>query len=478
MAQKHEEGSTGQLLNLCFWYFIFYILTGIFVKFFVPFKVSDMEWLVWSTLGSNVLCIGVVFALGWFKLKSSNLITWGGITFPKEYLYIIPSGICTAVVIPTTTLMYSLPITVMVAMVIMRGSIIVLSRLIDEIQIRLGILKKKVYWQENVGVVIAVLAVSAQLFLNKKVGMDFFTYGPAMVILSSYLVAYFIRIYIMNYYKNTRPKGAVYDTKGFFGVEQISSTITMITVSLLVFNFVNPVKVVTGALDWKDAGKQVNQTQTFMGEVVDIKKTDEGTFLTFSKEDSTALRVIIPKDLDKKFTVDTEKLFKGRIVSVTGSVNQVNNSPELLVQTKNDIKIQDFKQVRDFKKAFTDTHSNWPWQMIFGSFFGAVAFFSVFIFMFKGRTATFAGLVNRLTSLIAGTVSTLIVWFVASGTVPAITQWLSNVSGVEYSLLVEKVAKFPKAADWVTLVLIFVAVWFLGLAENRRVAELKKEKEL
>ena len=46
--------------------------------------------------------------------------------------------------------------------------------------------------------------------------------------------------------------------------------------------------------------------------------------------------------------------------------------------------------------------------MLSGIPYGAVAFFSVFIFMFQGRTATFAGLVNRLTSLIAGTTATLL----------------------------------------------------------------------
>ena len=67
--------------------------------------------------------------------------------------------------------------------------------------------------------------------------------------------------------------------------------------------------------------------------------------------------------------------------------------------------------------------------------------------MFKGRTATFAGLVNRLTSLIAGTASTL--WFAAF-----------------YG------GKLPKLQDWVSLAFILVAVGFLTMAERRRAAEL------
>jgi hypothetical protein len=74
------------------------------------------------------------------------------------------------------------------------------------------------------------------------------------------------------------------------------------------------------------------------------------------------------------------------------------------------------------------------------------AFFSVFIYMFKGRTATFAGLVNRLTSLVAGTVATLIYWLAFGG------------SG-------------PKTQDWLALGFIFLAVGFLTAAERRRAAE-------
>jgi hypothetical protein len=81
------------------------------------------------------------------------------------------------------------------------------------------------------------------------------------------------------------------------------------------------------------------------------------------------------------------------------------------------------------------------------------AFFSVFIFMFKGRTATFAGLVNRLTSLVAGTTATLLSFFIFG-------------------------AKFPSPADWCSLALILVAVGFLSLAEKKRVSEMAKANEI
>jgi hypothetical protein len=173
---KTTEGSTGRLIQLCLGYFFFYIVFGVATKcftgkaaVFVP-AMTDMEFLVWSTLGGSLICLIVIFACGWQKSGISGI--------PPEYAYIIPSGICTAIVIPTTTLMYMLLKSVMVAMVIMRASVIVISRLVDEAQIRQGILKKTVYWQENAGVVFAVAAAATQVFLATGDDFDFIRNAP------------------------------------------------------------------------------------------------------------------------------------------------------------------------------------------------------------------------------------------------------------------------------------------------------------
>jgi hypothetical protein len=296
----------------------------------------------------------------------------GPFKVPSEILYIIPSGICTAIVIPGTTLMYTLKgVSVMVAMVIMRGCVIVVSRLVDSIQIRQGILKKKVYAEENWAVVFALLAVATSLvllplvnaleargihasqFLGIKAasgGGGFDTFH--VVVLCMYLTAYMVRIYIMNYFKNTRGKGVPLDNQGFFAVEQIAASITMISL-VAGFYFVAP------SLGWS------GQT------------------------------------------------------------------------------LQDFRAGVE--------HLDWK-AVLAGVPFGIVAFFSVFIFMFKGRTATFAGLVNRLTSLLAGTAATLFMFFVFH-------------------------SKFPSAQDWLSVVFILVAVYFLTRAEKLRTAELAGNPE-
>jgi len=384
-TQKTHDGTTERLLQLALAYFGTYILTGIFPKYFMNTApgypaMNDVQYMVYSTLFSSLFCVSLVIAWKWYKFQSQGRITLLGLTFPKEFLYIIPSGVCTAVVIPTTTLMYLLPISVMVAMIIMRASIIIISRIIDSIQIRQGILTKTVYWEENVAVAFALFAVALQL-LNFKGAIAFsraaagptdsfkqlFVFDPnnfafitnvtAMTILTSYIIAYAIRIYIMNYFKNTRTKGVPYDNKGFFAIEQLSASATMILAACAVVFLMAP-----------DAAN--------------------------------------PKDF-----------------------------------------------VANFQSSFNMPHAQWFKAALAGIPYGIGAFFSVFLFMFKGRTATFSGLVNRLTSLIAGTIATLVVFFLMA-------------------------AKPPKPEDWIGLVVIFIAIYFLSLAEKKRACELAKTHEV
>ena len=353
---KTEEGSTGRLLQLCLGYFVFYVITGVAVKYFTEYPdrahaaMKDAEFLVYSTVGGSIVCLAVVLARSWYRLQSNGYVRWCGLSFPQEFVYIVPSGVCTAIIIPTTTLMYMLPgISVMVAMVIMRGAVIVISRLVDAVQISQGILHKKVYWQENVAVLFAVGAVCTKLLTGRKGNeFDFVTNPAAMTILGSYILAYSARIYLMNYFKNTRGKGVKQDNKGFFAVEQLSASVAMAIVAAVI--------------------------------------------------------VFAPSDLA---------------------------TPNMAL----------------FNKAIRDPKPLWAWAIFAGGFYGLVAFCSVFIFIFKGRTATFAGLVNRLTSLMAGTAATIVSWKFLSG-------------------------KFPTNEEWYSLGLILVAVGFLTFSERRRAAEM------
>lgn len=359
---KAAEGSTKQLIQFCLAYFATYVITGLSVKYYLgsPAKgfpgYQDMEFLVYGTASATLIPLLTVLILRWYRMESHRLIPFLGLRIPVEYLFIIPSGVCTAVVVPTTTLMYTLPISVMVAMIIMRGSVIIISRAVDAVQIRQGILKKRVYAEENWAVFFAVGAMAVPMFWIREGEFDFLHNAAAMAILGSYILAYALRIYIMNYYKNTEGKGVRRDNKAFFAVEQIAMYCTLLVVVPMLFF-----------------------SPTLFGW----------------------------------------------------------NPP----------------QIETFRNAVLVPREGWPWASFWGSFFGVAAFFSVFLFMFRGRTATFAGLVNRLTSLIAGTTATLLFHFLFGG-------------------------KFPGVQDWISLVFILIAVGFLTKAERHRTRELLAAHEL
>ena len=360
---KTADGTTGRLIQLCIGYFFFYVITGISAKFFTPsgasvtLNMDQMSYMAYNTVGGMVTALGIVLLMGWYKLKSNSMIQVAGISLPSEITYIMPSGFMTAIIIPATTLMYTFQgMSVMVAMVIMRASVIVISRLVDTIQISQGILRKKVYREENIAVVFALIAAGINLVWVQAGDFDFLDNTAAMIILVTYITAYAIRIYIMNFFKNTRAKGVPLDNNGFFGLEQICA---FFFVGLMSITFYN-------APAW------------FGWEV---------------------------------------------------------------------------SQITLFRKSITEVSPMWGWAVLSGTAFGIVAFFSVFLFMFKGRTATFAGLVNRLTSLTAGTVATLI-----------------------SALLLG--ARYPKLQDWLSLFFILVSVGFLSFAERKRSAELAANKEI
>lgn len=361
---RTEEGSSGRLLQLCIAYYVLYTIYSVLVKYFqAPAALgfpgmSEAQFSVYSTIGGTGVCAIAVILLGWYRLESNRKVKLGPFQVPSEYSYIIPSGVCTAVIVPTTTLMYSLPISVMVAMVIMRGSVIVISRIVDAIQLRQGILKRKVYLEENLAVVFALLAVAVALLVNVLTGKPVkpnpgaLSMAAGMFVLLSYVAAYAIRIYIMNYFKNTRGKGVKLDNNGFFGVEQLSTAVTAFLVGLFLYFGADLV-------GWEEA-----------------------------------------------------------------------------------------PQIVQLQGALSTPLPFWHLAVAAGTVFGFVAFFSVFIFMFKGRTATFAGLVNRLTSLIAGTTATLASYYLdLGGKAP------------------------PKLEDWASLGFILIAVGFLTRAERRRAAE-------
>jgi len=318
-----RKSDLAQLVTLCLGYFAGYVVFGLSLKWLLKKGegfpgMPGMEALFNTTLGGMFICCIVVLAFWWpGRLDSKMPRIWKG-RLPGEYAWLIPSGICTGFVIPTTTLMYTYGYSVMVAMVLMRSALIVASRIVDAILIRQGHLDKEVYWQENAAVLAAIGALSTVIFAAGKDDFQFLKSPAAMITMGFYIIPYSIRIYILNRFK------IKVDHKAIFGIEQIFAAITVVSV-VIVLIFLH-------AAGWRP---------------VQLDQFIEG----FHHPNTTAVLIGFP--------------------------------------------------------------------------YGFAAFFSVFLYLYKGGTATFNTTLNRLTSLVAGTTATLLFWIIFDGKPVKVHQWLA-----------------------------------------------------
>ena len=236
----------------------------------------------------------------------------------------------------------------MVAMIIMRSALIVISRFVDGILIWQKHSDKEVYWQENLAVILALGALSMIIFGGEEKDFKFFESTAMMVTMGFYIVPYGIRLYIMSLSKS---KGKLnVEEKAFFGIEQVFAAITVVVLSTFVIMLV------------LKGGWQAEQAVSFAN--------------GFSNPSLLGIAVGIP--------------------------------------------------------------------------FGIAAFPSVFLYLYKGGTATFNTTINRLTSLVAGMTASL-----------------------AFSLIFS--LPYDKAHQWYAMIVIFIAIGFLGWAGKRR--EIAKQEK-
>lgn len=331
----------GSLWQLSLGYFFSYIATGLLVKFFTGkvdagfYGLNSIEYLVYSTAFSSLFCVAVVLIRGWHRRAHLS---------GREKFTLFCSGACTAYIIPTSTLIMSLPISIMVAMVLMRGSVIVASRLVDLLLDRQGILKKSIPWQEEVAVFLAIAAILSKLFFSQNKEAQFPVIG--IILLSIYFFAYLLRLYIMNRAKLTGLAGnQKLDQKLYFGTEQLFASGFLFLIAIPVY---------------------------------------------------------------LALSVHPES---------NGLVGQ------------------------QFVNSIQSPHSLWFLASLSGLPYALIAFLSVFLFLYPGKTATFTGVLNRLVSLMGGTASSLILFLFFSG-------------------------KFPPTEDWISLCFIFASIGFLAWGDQ------------
>lgn len=226
------EGSNKETAALAAAYFVLGLLFTLGMKFLTAAGVPGMESMVITTMGGVLLILPVIVKWPRHFTPESGYIKVLGVSVPREFLYIVPSGVCAACIIPTTSLLYTFGFTVMVAQTFMRGGLMVGGRVSDQILIWRGISTKKIRWQEEVAWIVAVAAVATNILFASKKDFAALTALPVLITIAVYLFPYTGRLYAMGWFKATGKKR---DMRAFTVLEEIVAVITLVVVVAVVF---------------------------------------------------------------------------------------------------------------------------------------------------------------------------------------------------------------------------------------------------
>ncbi|MFN0152163.1 MAG: hypothetical protein ACKVU1_15785 [bacterium] len=150
-------------------------------------KVSDFELLPVSVLASVIGMFTFISAMRWWKYAGRREIF--GATLPCPNRWTLLSGVATAAVIATTTLAYTFQgISIVFAMLLMRGGLLIMAPVVD------AIARRHVRWFSWMGFVLSL----ASLFVAFSNKGGYTLTLLATIDIAVYLFAYFIRLRFMS----------------------------------------------------------------------------------------------------------------------------------------------------------------------------------------------------------------------------------------------------------------------------------------
>ena len=177
-----------------------------------------------TALATTVAMVIVISSLGWWKYATHSKIF--GIKVPHPTKWTFLSGLCTALIIGTTTLAYTFEgLSIVLAMVLMRGGVLLIGPIVDKIT------NRKVRWFSYAGMILALFALLTNLFDTSSYRMPIM----AMLVIGTYIASYFIRFQFMSNLAKSEDNEA---NKRYFVEEQMTATpmFVVFLILLAVFN--------------------------------------------------------------------------------------------------------------------------------------------------------------------------------------------------------------------------------------------------
>lgn len=234
-----ENGRLGKMLAtfgiaaLCFGYFASYIPYSMLTKMLSSGMLEGMNGKGYGgfeiqpvvVLGSFVSMYLFLSFKGWWKFCTHSKFL--GVSFPRPQWFTFISGICTSGQIITTTLAYTFSgISIVFAMLLMRGGVLILAPVVDMVVKKR---KRKIYWPSWVASILSIGALIVAFSENRGTAMT----TIAAIDISIYLFGYFFRLFIMS---NKAKSDDASERKQYFAEEQMVAN-PLLFFSLLIIGF-------------------------------------------------------------------------------------------------------------------------------------------------------------------------------------------------------------------------------------------------
>lgn len=208
------------IASLCFGYFAAYVPYSMMTKMITKGLFPGMNGqgltgfeLQPIAMFANIIVLSIFFTLaGWWK--HAKQFKAFGLSLPRPRWYTFISGLCTGGVIMTTTLAYTFDgISIVFAMLLMRGGVLVMAPIVDVVARKR---KRTIYWPSwiaaglSLGALVAAFAGKAGTAITIVAAID----------ISLYLFCYFFRFLFMS---NRAKSDDQSERKGYVVEEQMTA---------------------------------------------------------------------------------------------------------------------------------------------------------------------------------------------------------------------------------------------------------------
>lgn len=200
--------------------------------------VSSGEILPPTIIASIIVMLTFISIIGWWKYATQWTLKLGSkqISLPRPRIWTLLSGICTGFVVVTTTLAYTIDgVSIVFAMLLMRGGMLIMSPIVDTI------FRRHVRWFSwaALGMSLAALIISnlwPYFFEGATFGEKALFNTMLVIDVVVYLASYFFRLSFMSKLAKSENDD---DTKRFFVEEQMVGTPSVLLI-LFIAQFFAP----------------------------------------------------------------------------------------------------------------------------------------------------------------------------------------------------------------------------------------------